>query len=132
MVCRAPVPLISKTRQAPRAFTLLELLIVIGIIAILIGILLPAAERVRHQAYINKCASKLHQIALALDMYEQENQGNFPRTKYDVTTASLPAKGTGINDPDPFQATATMQPNDLTAPSFLLIKTQHLPTTVMI
>ena len=112
-------------------FTLIELLVVIGIIGVLMAILLPAAERVRHQAYIDKCASNLRQIGLAIAMYEQENHGNYPRTRYSVAQADQPTKGTGITDPDPFQP-GTMLSNDLTAPLFLLMKSQHLAPEVMI
>jgi prepilin-type N-terminal cleavage/methylation domain-containing protein/prepilin-type processing-associated H-X9-DG protein len=125
--------LIAMVRRSkyPLGFTLIELLVVIGIIGILMAILLPAAEHVRHQAYIDKCASNLRQIGTAIAMYEQENHGNYPRTRYNVALADKPAKGTGIGDIDPFQ-TGTMLENDLTAPLFLLMKSQHLPPEVMI
>jgi prepilin-type N-terminal cleavage/methylation domain-containing protein/prepilin-type processing-associated H-X9-DG protein len=112
-------------------FTVIEVLVVIGIIAVLMAILLPAAERVRHQAYIDKCASNLRQIGAAITMYEQDNHGNYPRTRYNVATADKPAKGTGITDLDPFQP-GTMLENDLTAPIFLLMKAERLPPEVLI
>jgi prepilin-type N-terminal cleavage/methylation domain-containing protein/prepilin-type processing-associated H-X9-DG protein len=66
----------GKAKRA--AFTLVELLVVIGIIAVLIAILLPVLSKARQAANQTKCMSNIRQIVQAFVMYENDNYGFFP------------------------------------------------------
>lgn len=70
----------SPTRRS--AFTLVELLVVIGIIGILMAILLPALGRARESANTLKCAANLRSIGQSIAGYIADNKGTFPASNY--------------------------------------------------
>ena len=91
--------LVAPLVQRLPGFTLVELLVVIGIIAVLIGILLPSLNKARENARTVKCAANLRSISQGLAIYISENKQTFPAAYFYNTQPNVPYAGR----PDSFE-----------------------------
>jgi prepilin-type processing-associated H-X9-DG protein/prepilin-type N-terminal cleavage/methylation domain-containing protein len=95
----------TQTRRTSAAFTLVELLVVIGIIAVLIGILLPTLSRAREQANRAKCLSNLRSIGQGIHLYANSYKDRLPNTNSPKQTAAT--------DPDSASFTLVAMANQI-------------------
>jgi len=120
-----------KQPNRTKGFTLVELLVVIGIIALLISILLPSLNRARETANRVKCAANLKAIGNSLLLYSNDNKSAYPRGNYVGSNAPMaPTWGTGATGqtftPNGSAPTNTPYPNDITAAIYLILTTQDI------
>ena len=114
------------------AFTLVEFVVLMGIIVILLSIFIPYLLRVREMSRRTQCANNLKTIYWAFTEYAKENGNQFPRVVQDPARPAGYTAFTGADDEDPFAASSTVQPNDVTASLWLLVRHQLLPPSAFI
>ena len=110
-------------RRSRQGFTLVELLVVIGIIALLISILLPALNAAKERANRVKCASNLRQVGQGLMLYANDNKGAYPRVRYKLNGPLKAFTNPAAVDP---HANNGPTENDVTGALFLLVRNADL------
>jgi len=127
-----------KRSRKTGAFTLVELLVVIGIIALLISILLPSLNKARETANRVKCAANLRSIGQTMLLYENDNHGLYPRVYWDgtKTTCNYDAATNGLNADlvpgvSPFTIGATAV-NNVTMSLFMLLSQEDVTSGIFV
>src|SRR4051794_21288402 len=106
-----------------RAFTLVELLVMIGILVILVAIFLPYLSKVRETSRRGQCDDNLRQIMQGLRNYAGLNNHHYPAVAYDAAhNPNGYVAFTGADATSPFDRNTTVQPNDVTASLWLLVR----------
>ncbi|HVT90075.1 MAG TPA: type II secretion system protein [Tepidisphaeraceae bacterium] len=108
----------------------METLVLLGIIIVLLSIFIPYIQSIRETSKRLTCADNLRQIRSALQYYARDNNWDFPRIRYDAQ--NNPNGYTAFSGPDadnPFATDSSVQPNDVTASLWLLVRNRYVKDT---
>jgi prepilin-type processing-associated H-X9-DG protein len=120
-------------RPARNGFTIVEFMVLFGIVIILLSIFIPYLLKAREDARRTRCAQNLYQIRDALKNYAADNGHIYPRVVYDEkNNPNGYTAFTGVDDENPFAANSTVQPNDVTASLWLLVRGGQLNPAVFV
>src|SRR5512145_2767236 len=113
----------ASNASSKSGFTIVELLVVLGIVVILASIFIPYLLSIRERSNRTRCANNLRQIRDALVAYASNNDQNFPRVVYDEQdNPNGYVAFSGPDDPDPFAPDSAVLPNDVSASLWLLVR----------
>ena len=109
-------PLLGAGGTLKKGFTLIELLVVITIIGLLAALLFPVFAKARERARQTVCVSNLHQIGLAIQMYQNDNSGALPLHFFDASALPIPEQAdqdlllSNAHDPNIYHCPNETQP----------------------
>jgi prepilin-type processing-associated H-X9-DG protein len=118
----------GRTRHSGRqGFSIIEFLVLIGVVALLGSIFIPYLSRTREMERRTRCADHLAKFAMILREYAKQNNYLLPSTPYDaVGKPNGYTAFTGADEANPFAATTTVASNDVTASLFLLMRENYI------
>ena len=115
--------MMAKTCLRRTGFTLAELLVALGILAILAGILAPSILYTREMGRRTRCSENLRKLGMALSQYGHANRDELPRVIYDQKNKPHGYMAfSGADASDPFTSGTNVLPNDVTASLWLLVR----------
>lgn len=117
---------VSQTRTRSAGFTLTELVAVVACLVILAAIFIPYLRHVRERNNRTRCAENLRQIQMGLTKYGEDNGKDFPRVRVRPDKPDGYVAFTGGGKADPFAERSAVQPNDVTASLWLLVRQDYV------
>jgi len=122
---RGSIPILQRSTVMRRGFSIIELLVALCVLVVLLAIFVPALRNAREAANRVSCGNNLKRIGDALSEYASDNgtNRNFPRVRYDsINRPAGYCAFTGPDDANPFLANSAVEPNDITASLWLLVR----------